>query len=191
MSSFTLSEINRKEAHKAVTRPFNPRLEADTTTRYIQVWQQILCYLLRTYPIPSGQRPAYQLTSLQRELLQELLHQARPGQKAFWQEDRFRIRTDQIDRDRNDVIRDESDDNREESDENSEYQETESEEDDQSQPDVSRQKREEKSFMCGLDRTCLRFCISLLNQQLLGNDFTSPLLSGLAVLGVDTTSHVL
>ena len=62
---FVLFKINRKDRGKDVTKPFEARMEDDSFKRYVRVWQQIVCYLYRTYQIPRQRRPRYRFTAAQ------------------------------------------------------------------------------------------------------------------------------
>lgn len=67
-----LFEVNRKEAHKKATKPFDSRMEDDTWIRYKEVMRKLLCFLQRAEQWEDEARPPYMLTERQSNLYDAL-----------------------------------------------------------------------------------------------------------------------
>ncbi|KAF4921051.1 ATP-dependent DNA helicase Q-like 3 [Colletotrichum fructicola] len=120
-----LFEAQRTEAHVKPRRPFDNRMEDDTSARYKGVWLCLLCVWFRTQEMDDDKRPPYKLT---------------PSQAEAW--------------------------------------------------DLFGQMAEAASTGTGdqtqekLERAALDMLIGMLDHQLKGGDYSSALLSALAVMGI-------
>ncbi|KAM7210794.1 hypothetical protein V8F06_013819, partial [Rhypophila decipiens] len=60
-----LFEVNRKEAHVKARKPFDSRMEDDTSVRYREVMRKLLCFIQRTEDWDDEARPPYTVTEKQ------------------------------------------------------------------------------------------------------------------------------
>jgi superfamily II DNA or RNA helicase len=72
-----LLEVGRKTVTDHPNRPFSGRIERRTMERYISVWQRILAYIFRTIDMDDERRPAYDFTSKQKGLFDNVRRQLR------------------------------------------------------------------------------------------------------------------
>ncbi|TQV90208.1 DNA helicase [Cordyceps javanica] len=61
----TMFEINRREANKRASRPFDARMESDSWKRYKETWIQMICIIYRAEQMDDEKRPPYVMTDEQ------------------------------------------------------------------------------------------------------------------------------
>lgn len=61
----TMFEINRREASKRASRPFDARMESDSWTRYKETWTHIIRIIYRAEQVEDEKRPPYVMTEEQ------------------------------------------------------------------------------------------------------------------------------
>jgi len=166
----TKIEISRENSKVGIQIPFSAVMSTDTKTRRQRVWQRLICYVYRTRDIPRDERPSFQLKDQQRVALLAFVQEA---EKAKQLGDRMIRHFNNNDPDDLYV---KMNDDMEEDDEWS---------GDRDGSELSQYEEQDKDGLPDLERACLEFCISLLDDINGRSDFHSVLLSGLAALGIN------
>ncbi|KAF2827743.1 hypothetical protein CC86DRAFT_444934 [Ophiobolus disseminans] len=158
---FVRLEAIRTEKHQTRYQPLQPYMDKEAIIKHTRPWQQVLMFF----------SPQYQFRRRQREAWEALVHEAEraAGGEA---EERETEADKQMD--------EEADDNLE-TDEEMEVDGT-----DQATETAPNQSaasaRPEK--LSRIQKACLEFCIALLNHRITRQEYDSPLVCALAVLGV-------
>ncbi|OBT70934.1 hypothetical protein VF21_10104 [Pseudogymnoascus sp. 05NY08] len=166
----TLFEANKKEAEKETNMPFDSWMDITTIERYVEVWKQLLLFVIRAEDDEAEFRPPYVLTEAQQSAMQTVRDKI--GAFQEWKQEQEKSAAGE-DREEDEGFDDGEDGEGVEGVEGAAEEVDEGFEDEMS---------EETKWMRQIQREVLRFCITLLDHPLQDNEYQSPIISGLAVL---------
>ena len=145
-------------------RPFNPFLQPATIINYSRIWQKIVLYLYNTWNLPETDRPAYQKNDEQILSFERLI--------TFIESWLY-------------ALTDSSSSSNSNSDSDSDLDsDSDSDSDKDSNKDSDKDSDKDLQFTLRLQELILDFILYLLDNSYTDFEFTCPLISGLAVLGL-------
>ncbi|KAK7178346.1 hypothetical protein PSPO01_15608 [Paraphaeosphaeria sporulosa] len=160
---FVRLEAIRTEKHQTRYQPLQPYMDEKSIGEHARPWQQMLMFFWRTQQEHVWKSPKYQFTKRQREAWEAFVKEA-GGAAGGEEEDEEQLGAtsdDKMTDDADSVV--------------GEMEEA---------PAAGVGNMGEPETLSSIEKACLAFCITLLNQSITRKEYDSPLVCALAVLGV-------
>ncbi|KAF2824584.1 hypothetical protein CC86DRAFT_258254, partial [Ophiobolus disseminans] len=171
---FVRLEAIRTEKHQTRYQPLQAYMDKEAIVKHTRPWQQVLMFFARTQKEHGWKSPQYRFKRRQHEAWEALVHEAERA--AGGEAEERETEADEVDEQMDEEADDEL-----ETDEEMEVDEM--DQATEAAPDQSAASaRPEK--LSRIQKACLEFCIALLDHRITRQEYDSPLVCALAVLGV-------